>query len=75
MFRLISGIFLGWSLGANDSANVFGTAVASYIVKFSIAATITAIGVIVGSVLQGAEGMGCRTCAPPASSRPGGRRQ
>ena len=57
MFRLISGIFLGWSLGANDSANVFGTAVASRVIKFSVAATITAIFVIAGSVLQGAEGM------------------
>jgi len=57
MFRLISGIFLGWSLGANDSANVFGTAVASKVVKFSTAATITAIFVILGSVIQGAGGM------------------
>ena len=24
---LSSGLFLGWSLGANDAANVFGTAV------------------------------------------------
>ena len=26
---LTSGLFLGWSLGANDAANVFGTAVGS----------------------------------------------
>ncbi|HIO60454.1 MAG TPA: inorganic phosphate transporter, partial [Deltaproteobacteria bacterium] len=26
---LSSGLFLGWSLGANDAANVFGTAVGS----------------------------------------------
>ena len=57
MFRLISGIFLGWSLGANDSANVFGTAVACRVIKFSVAATITAIFVIAGAVLQGAGGM------------------
>ena len=24
---LLGGLFLGWSLGANDAANVFGTAV------------------------------------------------
>jgi PiT family inorganic phosphate transporter len=24
---LTSGLFLGWSLGANDAANVFGSAV------------------------------------------------
>jgi PiT family inorganic phosphate transporter len=29
MYRLISGIFMGWSLGSNDSANIFGTAVFS----------------------------------------------
>ena len=57
MFRLISGIFLGWSLGANDSANVFGTAVASGVIKFSLAAIITAFGVITGAVLQGSGGM------------------
>jgi len=26
-FYLVSGLFLGWSLGANDAANIFGTAV------------------------------------------------
>lgn len=57
MFRLISGIFLGWSLGANDSANVFGTAVACRVIKFSLAATITAIFVIAGAILQGTGGM------------------
>ncbi len=57
MFRLFSGIFLGWSLGANDAANVFGTAVASRVIRFSVAAAITAIFVIAGAVLQGAQGM------------------
>ena len=31
---LSSGLFLGWSLGANDAANVFGTAVATKMVRF-----------------------------------------
>ncbi|GAK56505.1 phosphate transporter [Candidatus Vecturithrix granuli] len=57
MFRLLSGVFLGWSLGANDAANVFGTAVASRMIKFSVAATIIAIFVVLGAVLQGAGGM------------------
>lgn len=57
MFRLISAIFLGWSLGANDSANVFGTAVACRVIRFSVAASLTAIFVIVGSLLEGAEGI------------------
>ena len=33
---LAGGIFLGWALGANDAANVFGTAVASRIITFRI---------------------------------------
>ena len=34
---LTSGLFLGWALGANDAANVFGTAVGSRMVRFSTA--------------------------------------
>lgn len=48
-----SGLFLGWSLGANDAANIFGTAVGSRMVKFSKAALIASIFVIIGAVLQG----------------------
>ncbi|EKD08748.1 inorganic phosphate transporter [Limnospira fusiformis KN01] len=51
---LSSGLFLGWSLGANDAANVFGTAVGSRMVKFSTAAFICSIFVIIGAVVGGA---------------------
>ena len=51
---LSSGLFLGWSLGANDAANIFGTAVGSRMVKFSVAATICAIFLIAGAVMSGA---------------------
>ena len=51
---LSSGLFLGWSLGANDAANIFGTAVGSKMVKFSTAALIMTIFVIVGAVVSGA---------------------
>lgn len=51
---LSSGLFLGWSLGANDAANVFGMAVASKMVKFRTAAFVAAIFVILGSGLSGA---------------------
>ena len=54
LFFLSSGIFLGWSLGANDAANVFGTAVASRMIKFSTAAVICSIFVIIGAVASGA---------------------
>jgi inorganic phosphate transporter, PiT family len=52
-FFLISGLFLGWSLGANDAANIFGTAVGSRMVKFRTAAIIASIFVIFGAVLSG----------------------
>jgi len=54
LFYLSSGLFLGWSLGANDAANVFGTAVGSGMIKFRKAAIIASIFVILGAVLQGA---------------------
>ena len=54
MIYLSSGLFLGWSLGANDAANIFGTAVGSKMIKFSTAALIMTIFVILGSVVSGA---------------------
>ncbi len=57
MFRLVSGFFLGWALGANDSANTFGTAVSSRMLRFSTAAVLTAFFVIVGAFMQGHEGL------------------
>lgn len=50
---LTSGLFLGWSLGANDAANIFGTAVGSRMIKFRTAAIIASIFVVLGAVLQG----------------------
>ena len=51
---LCSGLFLGWSLGANDAANVFGTAVGTRMVKFGTAALLCSIFVILGAVISGA---------------------
>lgn len=56
MFKLMGGIFLGWSLGSNDSANVFGTAVANGIIKHRTAVTIIAVLVTIGAVAQGYKG-------------------
>ena len=53
-FYLLSGLFLGWSLGANDAANIFGTAVSTRMVKFKTAALISSIFVILGATLGGA---------------------
>lgn len=54
LFFLTSGLFLGWSLGANDASNVFGSAVGSKMVSFRKAAIIASIFVILGAVIQGA---------------------
>ena len=51
---LTSGLFLGWSLGANDAANVFGSAVGSKMVSFRKAALIASVFVLLGAVIQGA---------------------
>ncbi len=52
-FFLTSGLFLGWSLGANDGANIFGTAVGSKMIRFRTAAMVAGIFVIIGATLQG----------------------
>jgi inorganic phosphate transporter, PiT family len=54
IFFLSSGLFLGWSLGANDAANVFGTAVGSRMIKFYYAAAICSVFLIIGAVVSGA---------------------
>ena len=51
---LSSGLFLGWSLGANDAANVFGTAVGTRMIKFASAALICSVFVVLGAVVGGA---------------------
>lgn len=50
---LSSGLFLGWSLGANDAANIFGTAVGTKMVKFRTAAIISSVFIILGAVIAG----------------------
>jgi|GEM_PF-277205 len=52
-FFLLSGLLLGWSLGANDAANIFGTAVSTRMVRFRTAAAIASIFVIFGAVFGG----------------------
>ncbi len=51
---LSAGLFMGWSLGTNDAANAFGTAVATRVIKYRTAVTIIAVMVIVGAFIGGA---------------------
>lgn len=57
MVHLLGGIFLGWSLGANDAANLFGSAVYSHMIRFWKAALLASLFVILGAVLQGGRGI------------------
>jgi PiT family inorganic phosphate transporter len=52
-FYLSAGLFMGWSLGANDAANIFGTAVGTRMVSFRKAAIICSVFVIIGAVVGG----------------------
>ena len=52
---LFAGLFMGWSLGTNDAANAFGTAVATRVVKYRTSIIIIASMVLLGSILQGAD--------------------
>ncbi len=53
LFFLSSGLFLGWSLGANDASNVYGTAVASRMVKFKTAALLCSVFLLIGALIDG----------------------
>jgi PiT family inorganic phosphate transporter len=50
---LSGGLLLGVSLGANDAANVFGSAVGSRMLSFRRAAIIASLFVIAGAVIMG----------------------
>lgn len=50
---LSSGLFMGWSLGANDAANIFGTAVGTKMLRFRTAAIISCLFITVGAVIGG----------------------
>jgi len=56
-FLLLSGAFLGWGLGANDSANIFGTAVHTKVVTYRMAVILTSIFVVIGAVIDGGKGI------------------
>ncbi|MCD6104458.1 MAG: anion permease [Thermosipho sp. (in: Bacteria)] len=54
---LLPAIFFGWSLGANDAANIFGTAVSNRIIKYRTATIISAVFIVVGALTGGAKGL------------------
>lgn len=50
---LSAGLFMGWSLGANDAANIFGTAVGTRMISFRTAAIVCSLFVVIGAVVGG----------------------
>lgn len=44
---------MGWSLGANDSANIFGTGVAAGMVRYRTAVLLTALFLMIGALVEG----------------------
>ena len=54
---IVGGGYLGWSLGANDASNVFGTAVGSRMLSFRTAAFLCSFFLLAGAVLEGHRGI------------------
>ena len=57
MFHLAGAVYLGWALGANDAANIFGPAVASRALRYRTAIWTAAVLVVCGAVAGGREAM------------------
>ncbi len=57
MWKLIGGVFVGWSLGSNDSANLFGTGVAAKVVEYRTAIILISVFVVIGALLEGYKSM------------------
>ena len=56
-FLLGAGAYVGWNIGANDSANCIGTTVGCGLISFKKAVVLVAIFAIVGGMLQGEQVM------------------
>ena len=54
---LSAGAYVGWNIGANDTANCIGTAVGCGLLSFKKAAVLVAVFVIIGAMLQGEQVM------------------
>jgi len=57
MWAIIPAILMGWSLGANDAANVFGLAVGARAVRYRTAVALTGAFVMLGAYFGGARGI------------------
>jgi PiT family inorganic phosphate transporter len=57
MVRLLAGIFLGWTLGSNDTAKTFGAAVSAKMISYRTAALLSAVFIVLGALIDGGRGL------------------
>lgn len=50
---VICGLFVGWTIGANDAANCLGTSVGAGLINYKKAVVIVAVMALIGAVAQG----------------------
>jgi PiT family inorganic phosphate transporter len=55
---LLGAVLLGWALGANDAANVFGPAIACRALRYGVGIATAAVCVVLGAVLGGERPLG-----------------
>ena len=55
LLLFLSGFYVGWNIGANDTANCVGTSVGSGLLSYRGAILLVALFVIIGGLLQGSE--------------------
>jgi len=53
LILLGAGTYVGWNIGANDTANCIGTSVGCGLIRFKQAVVMVAIFATLGAVLQG----------------------
>jgi PiT family inorganic phosphate transporter len=58
MWKLVGGIFLGWGLGSNDFANIFGPSVTSGLVRYRTAIVLCSVFLFIGALLEGPKCIG-----------------
>lgn len=56
IFKFLPGLYLGWGLGSNDAANVFGPQVNSGTIRYRNAVILASIFILVGALLEGRRG-------------------
>ncbi len=53
MWKLGGGIFLGWGMGGNDFANIFGPSVSTGLVRYRTAVACCSLFLLAGAVIEG----------------------